>query len=288
MVDRQLRDYAVEIVGALFDECGGVVIAVEGDGVEETVALMSAREETVLDGERIIAAPAYKAAGIVIDAVQMATEHGVLDGERRRRGVTHHAADMIVAVRRAINDGLDPAVAHGGDAARPDDAHQSGGMGPARHGARHGKVLDGGAHDVAEGGGALGRCLADVDVERLAVAVEGTREGVRLRADGGSDGIAIIVEGVVEFIALVCIGAGVHVLCEGCPVGSVFNQIGSVDSTAAVESPSSLREGAEQGDGHKNLLFYHLVINFVCFVVAGAGVVYQKNRIPSVIFRRRK
>ena len=144
MVDRQLRDYAAEIVGALVEEYGGVVIAVEGDGVEETVALMGAREDAVLDGEGVVAAPAHQAAGIVIDAVQVAAEHGVLDGKRRRRGMAHHAADMIVAVRRAIDNGPDPAVAHDGDAARPDDAHQSGGMGPARHAALHGEVLDGG------------------------------------------------------------------------------------------------------------------------------------------------
>jgi hypothetical protein len=60
MVDRQLRDYAAEIVGALVEEYGGVVIAVEGDGVEETVALMGAREDAVLDGEGVVAAQPTK------------------------------------------------------------------------------------------------------------------------------------------------------------------------------------------------------------------------------------
>ena len=258
MVDRQLRDYAAEIVGALVDEYGGVVIAVEGDGVEETFALMGAREETVLDGERIVAAPAYKAAGIVIDAVQMAAEHGVLDGERRRRGVTHHAADMIVAVRRAINDGLDPAVAYGGDAARPDDAHQSGGMGSARHAALYGEVLDGGSLDFAEGCRAVGRHLADGDVERHAVAVEGAREGVALRTDGGGDGIAGIVPAIREFVAVVSIDAGVHVRCEGFPVGSAFNQIGRVSSTFTAPGPCSLCYCAQQGDCKEKRIFNHI------------------------------
>ena len=63
----------------------------------------------------------------------------------------------------------------------------------ACHAALHGEVLHRCSPDIAEGGGALGRCLIDVDTERLPVAVEGALEGVLLRTYGGGDRRSAVV-----------------------------------------------------------------------------------------------
>ena len=56
-------------------------------------------------------------------------------------------------------------------------------MGRTRHTARHREVLNRGAADFAEGGGALCRGLTDADGERISLAVERALEGMCLRAD---------------------------------------------------------------------------------------------------------
>lgn len=92
-----------------------------------------------------------------------------------------------------VDKGSDDASADGGGAASTDEPHQAGGMECARHVAFHDEVFDCCSPDIAEGGGALGFNILDVDTERLPVAVEGALEGVLLRTYGGGNRRSAVV-----------------------------------------------------------------------------------------------
>ena len=120
----------------------------------------------------------------------------VIASVHRDAGIHRAVLDSIGILTRAANR----------------EPYESGGMGRTRNGARDGHILNHrAAADVAEWSRAHGRCLTDADVERLAVAVERSREGVVTGADGGSDGTAAVVPRVTEPVAFVDIRAAVDV-----------------------------------------------------------------------------
>ena len=192
---------------------------VQGNGVEKSIAVCTCKE--TVDEGNIGTAPSHQAAGIVVGVVQISAEYGVLDDDGGRCAMTYHAADeAVVSGGEGVVDGsLDHAATHGGGALM-DDARQACCMSHARHAALHGEVLDGGTLHMSE------RCSAvvlrigigDTYAERLAVTVEGSREGVSLCAHGDSNSVGAVVPCVGEFVMLAGIGAGVNLVNECSPV----------------------------------------------------------------------
>ena len=96
--------------------------------------------------------------------------------------MAYHAAHVLVVASVHRDGGVHRAVLDGVGLIACTffrESHESGSMGRTRDAALDGHILNYcAAADVAEGSRALSRCLADVDVERLAIAVKRSCEGV--------------------------------------------------------------------------------------------------------------
>ena len=191
----------------------GLVVISASHGMEQSVARVGATEQHAVDVERGAIGPAEQSTGEVSAAGHGACEHAICKVQRGFLSVAHKASHVLVVTAVDGHVGKDE-TAVDGICATPGEAHQSGSMGGAVHGAFHSEVLDGGAGNIAEGCCALVGGVVKVGGKLMLCAVEDT--GKRC-CFGSHSGCYVYVVVQAEELATV-VGAGSHFLCQQVPL----------------------------------------------------------------------